>query len=65
METDPKRLLTSQDDDWLLKTRARAFEPGVGAGAKMVADLCGDAPVARVIGDTLFCAPRRVPWFVV
>lgn len=52
---DPNRALTSRDDDWLLATRTRAFTPGSGRGARMLADLCGAAPVALKIGETLFC----------
>mmetsp|Transcript_19080 Transcript_19080/g.24743 ORF Transcript_19080/g.24743 Transcript_19080/m.24743 type:complete len:325 (-) Transcript_19080:27-1001(-) len=36
------------------KLRIHAFRPG-GPGALLLADLCGDSPVAKIIGDTLFC----------
>lgn len=36
-------------------TRRRAFAPGTGQGARMLADLCGSQPVVLVAGDTLFC----------
>ena len=55
VDTDPRRSPGSRDDDWLIATRQRAFKPGSGAGAALLAQLCGDAPVARVLGDTLFC----------
>ena len=54
-ETDPGRSPGSRDDEWLVAARKRAFAPGSGEGAKLLAVLCGDAPVARVCGDTLFC----------
>ncbi|KAK7247796.1 phosphoprotein phosphatase [Aureococcus anophagefferens] len=54
-ETDPGRSPGSRDDEWLVAARKRAFAPGSGEGARLLAALCGDAPVARVCGDTLFC----------
>ena len=51
---EPPRRNVERDDDWARRARIRAFAPG-GAGALYLADLCGDAPVGRVCGDTLFC----------
>ncbi|CAH0370290.1 unnamed protein product [Pelagomonas calceolata] len=51
---EPPRRNVERDDDWARRARIRAFAPG-GAGAAYLADLCGDAPVGRVCGDTLYC----------
>lgn len=53
-ECEPPRRNVERDDDWAWRARQKAFAPG-GIGALYLADLCGDAPVARACGDTLYC----------
>ena len=50
---EPDRVKTSRDLEWAIKARERAFAPGGGRGAAMLADLCGDAPVALGAGTKL------------